>query len=208
MNDWSPEPPPQRIGIYGGTFDPIHHGHLVAAAEVQFTLALDTVVFMPAGVPPHKQHLAITPARDRVQMIALAIAGRTHFALSQRDLAPDRPSYTAELLAQLQTVWGPQHTLFFIMGEDALDDFPGWHAPDQIASLAEIVVVTRPDVEVALDQVVAKVPALTNRLHLVPIPQLAIASNDLRTRVAAGYPIAYQVPTVVEDYIRDAGLYR
>lgn len=199
---------PARVGIYGGTFDPVHHGHLVAATEVQASLRLDRLVFMPAGRPPHKGAQEITPAVQRVRMLELALAGRSHFALSALDLADDRPSYTAELLTRLRDAWGVQHELFFVMGEDSLRDFPTWREPERIAALAQLAVVARPNVDADCDAVVRAVPGLAGRVHLVPIPQLDIASQDLRARVAAGRPIAYQVPLAVEEYIVREGLYR
>lgn len=208
MNDWHPGDRPRRIGIYGGTFDPIHHGHLVAAIEVHAALGLDHLAFMPAGVPPHKRDLAITAAPHRLAMIERAIAGRPQFALSTQDLAPDRPAYTADLLAHLRDRWGAAHDLFFVMGEDSLRDFPGWHAPGAIAALAQLAVVTRPNVEVEVATIVQAVPALAGRIHPIAIPQLDIASHDLRARVAAARPIAYQVPEAVEGYIREHDLYR
>ncbi len=208
MSEWHPGPTPRRIGIYGGTFDPVHHGHLVAASEVHATLGLDHLVFMPAGQPPHKRDQTITDAPHRVRMLEFAIAGRAQFALSTRDLAPDRPSYTADLLADLHEAWGEDHSLFFVMGEDSLRDFPKWRNPDRIAALAQLAVVTRPNVAVEIDAIIRAVPALTGRIHPVAIPQLDIASHDLRDRVAAARPIAYQVPPAVERYIRDAGIYR
>jgi nicotinate-nucleotide adenylyltransferase len=141
-------------------------------------------------------------------MLELALAGRPHFALSALDLADDRPSYTAALLARLRVAWGTQHELFFVMGEDSLRDFPTWREPERIAALAQLVVVARPNVEADCDAVVRAVPGLAGRVHLVPIPQLDIASHDLRERVAAGRPIAYQVPLAVEEYIAREGLYR
>jgi nicotinate-nucleotide adenylyltransferase len=208
MSEWHPGPAPRRIGIYGGTFDPVHHGHLVAAAEVHATLGLDHLVFMPAGQPPHKRDLTISDATHRVRMLELAIAGRTQFALSTRDLAPDRPSYTVDLLAHLHEAWGAGHTLFFVMGEDSLRDFPKWRAPAQIAALAQLAVVTRPNVAVEVEAIIRAVPTLAGRVHPVTIPQLDIASHDLRERVAAARPIAYQVPEAVERYIHETGLYR
>jgi nicotinate-nucleotide adenylyltransferase len=208
MNDWHPGTAPRRLGIYGGTFDPIHHGHLIAATEVRAALGLDMVVFMPAGQPPHKRDLAITPAAHRVQMIALAIAGHPGLALSTLDLARDRPAYTAELLARLRDVWGAGHELFFVLGADALRDFPGWHAPGRIVALARLAVVARPGVAVDLATIARAVPATAGRLHPVAIPLIDIASHDLRARVAAARPITFQVPPAVEAYIAAEGLYR
>ena len=200
----------RRLGILGGTFDPIHHGHLVAASEVAAVLALDRLIFMPAGYPPHKRGLAISAARHRLRMIELAIAGRPQFALDTLDLTGDVPSYTFELLARLRERerLRPEDELFFVMGEDSLRDFPTWREPARVAALARLAVVTRPQVEADVDTVVRAVPGAAGRIHCLPIPQLAIASNDLRERVAAGRPIAFQVPPAVEAYIAEHGLYR
>ena len=198
----------RRVGIYGGTFDPIHVGHLVAASEVHAALALDRVVFMPAGRPPHKRGQGITPAAHRLRMVELAIAGRSFLGLSTLDLTAETASYTVDLLARARDAWGVEVERYFIMGEDSLRDFPSWYAPGRIAELAQLAVVTRPNVDVDLEGVVRAVPQLAGRVHCVPMPQLDIASRDLRARVAAGRPIAYQVPRAVEEYIAAQGLYR
>jgi nicotinate-nucleotide adenylyltransferase len=143
-----------------------------------------------------------------VRMLELATEGRPQFAISALDLDDDRPSFTAALLARLRDTWGEQHELFFVMGEDSLRDFPTWREPGRIASLARLVVVTRPGVGADCEAVVRAVPALAGRIHLVPIPQLEIASSDLRARVAEGRPIAFQVPEAVEEFIQREGLYR
>lgn len=198
----------KRLGIYGGTFDPVHDGHLVAAAEVHHVLRLDQVVFMPAGQPPHKSGRAISDRAHRWAMLELAIAGRPQFALSDLDFTGDTPAYTADLLARLRAAWQPGGDLYFIMGEDSLRDFPTWREPERIARLARLAVVTRPRVEVDIASVVRAVPALAGRVACVTIPELDIASHDLRARVAAGRPIAYQTPRAVEDYIVAHNLYR
>ena len=208
MNDWQPGPVPRRLGIYGGTFDPPHHGHLIAATEVRDALRLDTVIFMPAGQPPHKRDLTITPAAQRVRMIELAIVGHPGLALSTLDLADDRPAYTAELLARLRDVWGADHELFFVLGADALRDFPGWRSPERVAALAQLAVVARPGVTVDLAAIARAIPATAGRLHPVAIPLIDIASHDLRARVAAARPITFQVPPAIEEYIAAQGLYR
>ncbi len=197
-----------RIGIYGGTFDPVHVGHLVAASEVRAALALDRVIFMPAGRPPHKQSYPISAAAARLRMLRLAIAGRPGFGLATLDLAGAAPSYTVDLLARVRAAWGGLGDLFFIMGEDSLRDFPGWREPGRIAALARLAVVTRPHVGVDLDAITRAVPQAAGRIDCVAIPQLDVSSRDLRARVAAGRPIAYQVPRAVEDFILATGLYR
>ena len=198
----------KRLGIYGGTFDPVHAGHLVAAAEVHHVLRLDQIVFMPAGQPPHKEGRVISERAHRWAMLELAITGRPQFVLSDLDFASDTPAYTAELLARLRAAWRLGDDLYFIMGEDSLRDFPTWREPERIASLARLAVVTRPRVEVDIASVVRAVPALAGRVACVTIPELDRASRDLRDRVASGRPIAYQVPRSVEDYIFKHDLYR
>jgi nicotinate-nucleotide adenylyltransferase len=197
-----------RIGIYGGTFDPVHVGHLVAATEVQAALALDRVVFMPAGHPPHKPEAPISPAEHRVRMLELAIEGRPWFSVSRLDLAGRGPSYTADLLARAREEFAGLEELCFIMGEDMLRSFATWHEPARVARLARLAVVTRPNVDVDLDAVARAVPAVAGRVDFVAIPQIDVSSSDLRERVAAGRPIAFQTPRAVEDYILANGLYR
>lgn len=198
----------RRVGLYGGTFDPVHIGHLIAATEVRARLGLDLVLFLPAGQPPHKHDRAIAPADHRVAMLALATAGRPGFAVSRFDLDHQGPAYTADLLRRAHAAAGPPRDFFFIMGEDSLRDFPQWRAPDEIARLAYLAVVTRPNVAVDLEAIARAVPDLAGRVHCVPMPQIDISSRDLRARVATGQPIAYQAPRAVEEYILRTGLYR
>ncbi len=198
----------RRLGLYGGTFDPIHVGHLIAATEVQAALALDRVLFLPAGQPPHKRGREITPAAHRVRMIELAIAGRPQLGISDLDLDPGQPSYTVYLLARAREAYGEGVELFFVMGEDQLRDLPTWHEPARVAELARLAVVTRPNVAADPDEIARAVPAVAGRIHCVEIPQIDIASSDIRERVAAGRPIAYQVPRPVEDYVLAHNLYR
>ena len=198
----------RRLGLYGGTFDPIHVGHLIAAAEVQAALGLDRVLFLPAGQPPHKRGREITPAAHRVRMIELAIAGRPGLGISDLDLDPGQPSYTVYLLTRAREAYGEGVEIFFVMGEDQLRDLPTWHQPARVAELARLAVVTRPNVGADLDEIARAVPAVAGRIHCVEIPQIDIASSDIRARVVAGRPIAYQVPRPVEDYIVAHQLYR
>ncbi len=196
-----------RIGAFGGTFDPIHIGHLIVAAELQYALKLDRVLFLPAGDPPHKTEQRISPAVHRLAMLRLAVADQEAFEISTLDLSGSGPSYTVDLLARLQEAIGPV-SLVFLMGEDSLRDLPTWHQPGRIATLAEIGVARRPGVEVNMESLIAAVPEASGRVHLVPIPELGVSSRDIRRRVAAGAPIAFQVPQAVESYIEQEALYR
>jgi nicotinate-nucleotide adenylyltransferase len=197
----------QRLGVLGGTFDPIHHGHLVAAQEAFYQLGLDQVLFVPAGMPPHKPAGPITPARHRLRMIELAIGDRPCFALSRVDVDRPGPHYSADTLQLLKDEWGIDTTLFFIEGSDSLAEILSWHEPQRIAELAELTVVERPGAEPDLDRLEQHLPALKGRMHRVQMPLLDISSTDLRRRVREGRPIDYLVPDAVKDYILEQELY-
>lgn len=196
-----------RIGVFGGTFDPVHLGHLILAGELRHALALDRVLFVPAGRPPHKTGQAIGDDAHRLAMLRLALADDPAFAISTVDLDRAGTSYTADLLAILHRALAPAK-LFFLMGEDSLRDLPTWREPERIAALAELGVATRPGVAIDLEAVLRAVPAARGRVHLVPMPPIGIASHDLRRRIRAGEPIRYLVPAAVETYIADSDLYR
>jgi nicotinate-nucleotide adenylyltransferase len=197
----------ERIGIFGGTFDPIHLGHLIIATELQHALDLDRVIFVPSGHPPHKAGQEISPDADRLAMLRLAIAGNPAFAVSTLDLDRPGPSYTADLLALLHEVQ-PAACLVFLMGEDSLRDLPTWHQPDRIVALAEIGVAIRPEIETDLETIYRQIPAARGRITIVPTTLVDISSSELRRRVRNGEPIRYQVPAAVEDYVLTHGLYR
>lgn len=198
----------RRLGILGGTFDPIHHGHLVAAGEALHQLQLDLVLFVPAGEPPHKPTRPISPAHHRLRMIELAIAGKPCFALSRVDLDRPGPSYTVEMLDLLRIEWGPDATIFFIEGTDSLNDMPTWFQPQRLIELCELAVVARGGLKVDISPLEEQLPGLGDRLHWVEMPRLEISSSDLRARVRSGRPISYLVPPSVESYILEHGLYR
>lgn len=197
------------MGVLGGTFDPIHHGHLVAAEEVWAKLQLSCVLFVPAGQPPHKLGRVISPAVHRVAMIELGIAGSPHFLLSRVDVERAGPSYSVDMLAALQRQWGPAAELYFIIGFDSLADLLTWHDPARLVQLCHVVAVTRPGYRwYDLAGLEAAIPQARQRIEIVEIPQLDISSSDLRQRVAEGRPITYQVPRAVERYIEKQGLYK
>lgn len=206
MSGDAPAAPTPRLGLFGGTFDPIHLGHLIVAEEIRHALALDRVLFVPAGQPPHKRGQAISPAADRVAMTRLAIADNPAFELCLIDVERAGPSFTAELLAEV-TRWRPGADLYFIMGEDSLAELPTWHAPERILAAARLAVATRPGATADLARLERLLPGLSERVVLVPTPEIGIAARDLRRRVATGRPIRYQVPAAVEEYIRARGLY-
>jgi nicotinate-nucleotide adenylyltransferase len=197
----------RRLGILGGTFDPVHHGHLIAAAELRHALRLDRVLLVPNATPPHKPGVPVSAAADRLAMLALAIDGVDWLAIDRLELERGGRSYTADTLAALGRQY-PDATLVFLMGEDSLRDLPTWHQPERIVGLAEIGVATRPNVDVDLEALYRSVPGARGRVSIVEIPEVAIASRDLRLRVATGRPISFQVPPLVERFILQRGLYR
>ncbi len=197
----------QRLGIFGGTFDPIHHGHLIVAEVMLEELGLDRVLFLPAGQPPHKVGRPITPVHHRVTMLYLALQGNPRFGVSLVDVQRPGPCYTVDSLRLLRAEY-PEAELVFLMGEDSLRDLPTWHQPDRIAEQALLGVALRPEVEVDLEAVFARVPSARDRVVLVRVPLIQIAASDIRRRVAEGRTIRYQVPRPVEQYIAHHGLYR
>jgi nicotinate-nucleotide adenylyltransferase len=192
----------RRIGIMGGTFDPIHHGHLVAASEVTDRFGLDEVVFVPTGVPWQKGDVIVSPAEDRYLMTVIATASNPRFQVSRVDIDRTGPTYTVDTLRDLRVEYGPKTQLFFITGADALEKILSWKDTDQMFELAHFVGVTRPGFELSA----AHLPAET--ISLVEVPAMAISSTNCRERVAAGKPVWYLVPDGVVQYIAKRGLYR
>src|SRR5688500_4118067 len=177
-----------RLGVHGCTLDPIHLGHLIAASELRHALALDRVLLVPNADPPHKPGVPISPASDRLAMIRLAIAGVSWLEIETIEVDRGGRSYSVDTLKALSDRESSAR-LFFLMGEDSLGDLPTWHRPHDIVALAELGVATRPTVVVDLDAVFAQVPGARGRTHLVTIPQIGIASRDIRSRIAGGQPI-------------------
>jgi nicotinate-nucleotide adenylyltransferase len=190
-----------RLGVMGGTFDPIHLGHLVAASEVAHLFALDEVVFVPTGEPWQKAERAVTDPETRFLMTAIATADDPRFTVSRVDIERAGPTYTVDTLRDL-AAQHPGAELFFITGADALASIMTWRDPDDVLALAHLVAVTRPGHD--LDAAHLPPGAAT----VVEIPALAISSTDCRERVAAGAPITYLVPAGVERFIAETGLYR
>ncbi len=198
-----------RLGVLGGTFDPIHFGHLIIAEEARVQLRLPEVRFIPAGQPPHKGERRITPGRHRLEMVRRAVADNPAFTVSAQELDRPGPSYTVDTLAWLQEEQGPQCSLYFVVGGDALADLLAWREPDRLLRLATLVAVRRPGAQLADIRVLeARLPGLRQRLILLDSPQLDVSGSDIRRRVCAGLPIRYQVPEPVRSYIEEEGLYR
>ena len=186
----------------GGTFDPIHHGHLVAASEVAGRFELDEVVFVPTGQPYQKEGSRVSPAEDRYLMTVIATASNPRFTVSRADIDRAGPTYTIDTLRELHALYGDGAELFFITGADALARILSWKDALEMLALACFVGVTRPGFELTD----AHLPADT--VTLVEVPAMAISSTDCRTRVAEGKPVWYLVPDGVVQYIAKRGLYR
>jgi nicotinate-nucleotide adenylyltransferase len=191
-----------RIGVMGGTFDPIHHGHLVAASEVAHIFALDEVVFVPTGQPWQKQDKNVSPAEDRYLMTVIATASNPRFSVSRLDIDRPGPTYTIDTLRDLHAVRGEDAEFYFITGADALSRMLSWQDVDELFTLAHFVGCTRPGHRLS-DQGLPE-----DKVSLVEIPALAISSTGCRQRVADGEPIWYLVPDGIVQYIAKRGLYR
>ncbi|UUU33960.1 nicotinate-nucleotide adenylyltransferase [Streptomyces sp. CA-210063] len=195
------EPGRRRLGVMGGTFDPIHHGHLVAAQEVAAQFGLDEVVFVPTGQPWQKSHRTVSAAEDRYLMTVIATAENPHFSVSRLDIDRKGPTYTIDTLRELHEL-NPESDLFFITGADALAQILTWRDADELFSLAHFIGVTRPGHTLADPGLPA------GGVSLVEVPALAISSTDCRARVAKGDPVWYLVPDGVVRYIDKRQLYR
>jgi len=186
----------------GGTFDPIHNGHLVAASEVASRFGLDEVVFVPTGQPWQKTQRDVSPAEDRYLMTVIATASNPNFSVSRVDIDRAGETFTIDTLSDLREEYGATTELFFITGADALAQIVGWHRSDELFQLAHFVGVTRPGHHLAD-------PGFPEGgVSLIEVPALAISSTDCRSRVAAGEPVWYLVPDGVVQYISKRRLYR
>lgn len=193
----------RKIGIMGGTFDPIHNGHLVAASEVAYRFSLDKVIFVPTGVPWQKAGRTVSPAEDRYLMAVIATASNPSFSVSRVDI--DRPgdTYTVDTLTDINQLY-PDAELFFITGADALQGILHWHNWEKMFQLATFVGVTRPGYVLREDNIPVH---YHDRVELVEIPAMAISSTSCRQRAQAGAPVWYLVPDGVVQYINKHQLY-
>ena len=194
------EPAKKRLGVMGGTFDPIHHGHLVAASEVASAFHLDEVIFVPTGQPWQKDECRVTPAEDRYLMTVIATAENPQFSVSRIDIDRTGPTYTVDTLRDLRTLH-PDADLFFITGADALAQILSWRDSEELFSLAHFIGCTRPG------HVLSDAGLPVGGVSLVEVPALAISSTDCRDRVAGGEPVWYLVPDGVVRYIDKRALY-
>ncbi|GAA3441185.1 nicotinate-nucleotide adenylyltransferase [Planomonospora venezuelensis] len=192
----------RRLGVMGGTFDPIHHGHLVAASEVAHHFELDEVVFVPTGRPWQKADQAVSAPEDRYLMTVIATASNPRFSVSRVDIDRPGPTFTIDTLRDIADIHGPDTELYFITGADALSQILSWRDVDELFTIAHFVGATRPGHHL-------HDPGLpAGRVSLLEIPALAISSSECRERVAAGEPIWYLVPDGIVQYIGKRGLYQ
>jgi len=194
-----------RIGILGGTFNPIHYGHLVVAGEVKDRLKLDKIVFVPTGKAPHKKVVAAT-SEERYEMVSLAIRGNLSFEVSsieiERSKVVSGPTFTLETVRELVKIYGKRAKIYFIVGLDEMLKISTWKEPMKLIGLCKFVVVTRPGYDLEkLDKKVA------SKVIIMKVPELEISASDIRKRVRTGRSIRYLVPQAVEEYIRRKRLY-
>ena len=194
-----------KTGIMGGTFDPIHYGHLLAAEECRRRLDIDRIVFVPTGSPPHKTDRRVTPAEDRYAMTLLATAGVPEFSVSRMEIERKRPTHTVDTLREFIAGGTPPEDLFFITGLDALLSIDTWVDYLLLPTLCTLVTATRPGYDV---QGVDSLPeGIRDNIRLVEIPEFAISSTEIRRRAGHGRGVRILVPRLVEAYIESAGLY-
>lgn len=193
--------PVRRLGLMGGTFDPVHLGHLVVASEALHAFALDRVLFVPTGRPWQKQ--SYSDPEDRFVMTTLAAGGHPRFAVSRMELDRRGPTYTVDTVAQLRAFHGDEIEVFFIAGADAMVQLGSWYGLDRLRGLVEMIAVARPGFDLASLAPEDWWPAI----HVLDAPSIGISATDVRDRVRRGRPIDFLVPSEVARYIRDKGLY-
>jgi nicotinate-nucleotide adenylyltransferase len=190
-----------KVGVLGGTFNPPHVAHLIAAETVRDHLKLNKIIFIPAATPPHKLNVEIIPAEQRLQMVKLAIRSNPSFELSDVELKRNGPSYTVDTLVDLKNKF-PKDDLYFLTGIDLLLEFHTWKSPDRILEICTLVAMNRPGFDLAkIDK------DLLRKVELISVPALDISSTFIRRQVKAGKSIKYLVPFEVEKYIRESSIY-
>ncbi|MCL5267943.1 MAG: nicotinate-nucleotide adenylyltransferase [Bacteroidetes bacterium] len=190
-----------NVGVFGGTFNPPHMAHLVAAESVRDHLKLDKIIFVPAAIPPHKLNEKVIPAQHRLQMVKLATGNNPLFEVCEIELCRKGPSYTIDTILELKKK-SPEYALHLIMGIDLLIDFGTWRSPDRILEECKIVAMNRPGFDLAMVD-----KDLLLRVEVVNVPSVDISSTSIRRRVGSGRSIKYLVPSAVEDYIRSNSIY-
>ena len=198
-----------KIGVLGGTFDPIHNGHLAIAEEARSYLNLNEVIFLPAGQPWMKSDRSISPARHRTAMIGLALQARPYFKSSTIEIEHQGPSYSVNSIAELKAQAVEPTDWYFILGWDNLSKIPQWREPAKLIEMCFLAAVPRPGYERPnMKKLEAALPGISKKVILMDKPRLEISATDIRNKVAQGIPISGLVPEAVEKYIRENGLYR
>ncbi len=197
----------RRIGLLGGTFDPVHIAHLHIAACVRHDLNLDEVRFIPAGAPPHKPGAPLTPGRDRLRMLEIATSAVEGFVVDPIDLETDGPSYTSELLARIRDQ-RPHDDLWFVIGGDSLAEFHTWHQPESILAHARLAVAARPGWDIEASLASSPVPGLAQRVDVFSSVPVDISASEIRNRLNSGRPVDWLLPEQVLNYARATDLYR
>lgn len=199
-----------RIGVMGGTFDPIHYGHLVAAEVSRAEFCLDKVIFMPAGRPPHKQQKTITDPELRYHMTVLAASSNSNFEVSRLEVDKDELTYTYDTVMDLRRIYSEDTKIYFITGADAVLELLTWYRIQELLGICGFIAVTRPgfdksDLEQKIDEITSK---YKGEIICIEVPLLAISSTDIRERCRDGRTIKYLLPEAVENYIMENGLYK
>lgn len=197
----------ERIGVFGGTFDPPHLGHLILAEMAREQLRLDRLLFLPAARSPLKPEARMAADHHRAAMLDLALAHMSEFELDLTDLERPGPSYTVDSLRLLREAYGPEPAFFLLVGEDSLADFPRWRAPEAIVGAARLAVFDRPGYRADEAALEAAVPGIRERIDRIEGPRIGISATGLRKRIRQGRSIRFQVPWVIESYIQEQGLY-
>ena len=200
------------ILLFGGTFDPIHHGHLIVSLAVAEQLKVDRVELIPAGVPPHKPDSPVTSAEHRLRMTQLAVNGDLLFDVSDCEVKRPGPSYTLDTVRRYRKTYGPDAALYWLIGADSLPELPTWHKPSEIAAECILVTAAREGTDPGdlayLADTFTPEQIDSIRRHILPTPRVDMSSTEIRRRVAAGRPIRYFVPRPVQKYIEENNLYR
>ena len=220
---------PLRLGLLGGSFNPVHNGHLGIARQTREALGLDQILFIPTNHPPHKPSGSLVPARDRYEMVRLAISSDPSLALSDVEIRRPGKSYTIDTIRLLQQQYGEQTRLYFLIGLDAFLDFPSWRDPQTLLTLCQFVVLSRPGLLFRSLSTVALLPTIpypsladldagrisrieapigTQRLICLKLPPCAVSASDIRSRIRQGLPVANLLPPLVESYILQHHLYQ
>ncbi len=197
----------KRVGIFGGTFDPIHMGHLIVAETIMDEFHLDKVVFIPAAVPPHKLDKQISPAKHRYMMTMLATCSNPRFQVSDMEMHRQGPSYSRDTLAQLLEEHGRDTEFYFIVGADSVENLHTWNRIDELLTMCHFIGASRPGCMPDMEKIAQRFGPLAEKIHCLETPELEISSTEIRHRVGQKRTIRYIVPETVEQYIYKEKLY-